>query len=229
MPTGFDVIGDLHLTEGSPFDYDGKQTSLYCIVTGNISKNKVLLFKTLKHLSEIYQGVFFIDSALEARDVESRNESVGDMFKIAKHLKNVVYLHNNVAVLDGIGLLGCNGWYGNLESQTALDDLKTGIYHHEDVTYLCNTTEKLQLHNDIKKIILITGSVPRVELYNGEEPPNLDALDLTQCKHFDTEGKITNWIFSGYPKMVDTILDGVRYVNNPRVENQPYWAKRIEV
>ena len=115
------------------------------------------------------------------------------------------------------------------DAGTALDDLRSGIYHHEDVTYLAKSVEKLQLHNDIKKVLVITGSVPRIDLYNGEEPNNLDVLDLTQCRHFDTEGKITNWVFSSYPKMVDTVLDGVRYVNNPKVENQPYWAKRIDV
>ena len=229
MTVGFDIIGDLNLEDGSSFNYEGKQTSLYCIVTGNISRNNLVVYKTLKHLSELYQGVFFIDSSLEAGDTESRNESISDMFKIAKHLKNVVYLHNNVAVIDGIGLLGCNGWYGNMKTNTALDDLRSGIYHHEDVTYLAKSVEKLQLHNDIKKVLVITGSVPRIDLYNGEEPNNLDVLDLTQCRHFDTEGKITNWVFSSYPKMVDTVLDGVRYVNNPKVENQPYWAKRIDV
>lgn len=229
MLIGFDIIGDLNLEDGNTFDYEGKQTSLYCIVTGNISKSRLIAFKTLKHLSEIYQGVFFIDSGLEIGDIENRNEAISEMFKIAKLLKNVVYLHNNVAVIDGIGLLGCNGWYGNMECNTAIDDLRSGMYHHEDVTYLCKSVEKLTIHKDIKKVIVISGSVPFAELYNGEAPSNLDAVNLVQCRHWDTEGKISTWVFSGYNKMVDTIVDGVRYVNNPKIGNQPYWAKRIDV
>ena len=65
MIYAYDIISDLNLTEESVFDWEGKPTSLYCIVAGNVSSDIHVLYKTIKHLSTLYQGVFFIDGFLE--------------------------------------------------------------------------------------------------------------------------------------------------------------------
>jgi hypothetical protein len=97
------------------------------------------------------------------------------------------------------------------------------------MSYLCSTLEKLQLHVDVKKIVIMSNSVPSKELFFGEGPENLDSLGPAMGLIHDTEGKVSHWVFGSYEKTVDTVISNINYVNNCAIKNQPYWAKRIEV
>ena len=61
MTIGFDVISDLFLTPEESFNWEGKATSLYCVIAGNISNDVKVITQTLRHLSRFYQGIFYID------------------------------------------------------------------------------------------------------------------------------------------------------------------------
>jgi len=52
MKFGFDLISDLELTDSDVFDWEGKSTSLFCLIAGNISDNLRVVQKTLKILSK---------------------------------------------------------------------------------------------------------------------------------------------------------------------------------
>ena len=75
MNLTFDLFGDLNLSPGDQFNWDSKATSLYCLVTGNISADKKTVVKTLNHLSDNYQEVFYIDGMLEHRQNYNTLES----------------------------------------------------------------------------------------------------------------------------------------------------------
>jgi len=101
---------------------------------------------------------------------------------------------------------------------------------YQDLGYLSNSLEKLQLHLDVKKILIVTHSAPGYELFFGEEPEeiySIPPLKLSLIK--DLEGKVTHWIYGQYNKSVDIELDGINYINNSYYKRNPYWAKRIEV
>ena len=51
MNIGFDVISDLNLDAEDSFDWEGKATSLYLIIAGNISSDLRVIHQTLVHLS----------------------------------------------------------------------------------------------------------------------------------------------------------------------------------
>lgn len=228
MLFAFDVISDLNLTRNDEFDWSGKPTSLFCIVAGNISQDMTVVAKVLTKLSTCYHGVFFIDGSEEVCDVEFRDETVDELQKICSAIRNVVYLHNNVVVVDGIALVGINGWFKNYPSRDITEEFRIKCNRYEDINYLEKTLEKLQIHNDVRRIILISNCVPATDLYFGEVKPDAD-IAPSHVLSRDTEHKVSHWIFGTYKKEVDITKDNVNYVSNGKFSKNPYYAKRIEI
>lgn len=230
MKLGFDLISDLNLTKEDQFSWEGKPTSLYCIVAGNISNDLEVVKSVLTGLSKIYHGVFYISGFLE--ETLDSKINVREITKICKKMKNVAYLHNNVVIVDGVGIIGINGWYGTVEIQPedVINDNKLTTLNYEDIIYLRTTIEKLQLHLDVKKIIVVSNCTPLEELFFGEVPNIIDSLISPQLTLIsDLEGKISHWVYGGNKKIVDTNLNGINYINNSSFRKEPYWPKRIEI
>ena len=230
MKIGFDVISDLNLVPGEVFDWEGKTTSLYCIIAGNISSDLRTIHQTLLHLSHVYQGVFYIAGTLEYNGAHNIKSQTEELFKLCRSIRNVAYLHNHVVILDGIAILGTNGWYSTDLSHSVLQPEEIDNERYDDIGYLGNTIEKLQLHLDVKKILIVSHSPPGPELLFGEENDDIytiPPLKLTLIK--DLEGKVCTWIYGSYNKTVDVVLDDINYINNSNYKKNPYWAKRIEV
>ena len=230
MKIGFDVISDLNLKPNELFSWEGKATSLYCIIAGNISNDLRTIHQTLLHLSHFYQGVFYTAGSLEYEGAVNIPEHTNELFKICKTIRNVAYLHNHVVIIDGIAIVGTNGWYNTNFDNILLGAEELEIERYEDIGYLGNSIERLQLHLDVKKIVIVSHSVPGEELFFGEEPDEIYTiapLRLSLIK--DLEAKVTHWIYGNYDKTVDTVIDGINYVNNSYYKRNPYWAKRIEI
>ena len=116
MIFAFDIISDLNLSEGEPFDWVNKPTSLYCVIAGNITNDLHTLYRVIKHLSLLYQGVFYIDGSLENSQLQEKDRVISEIGKMFSGIKNAVYLHNNVVVIEGVAIVGVNGYYGNTYS-----------------------------------------------------------------------------------------------------------------
>ena len=96
--------------------------------------------------------------------------------------------------------------------------------------YLKNTIERLQKHLDVKKIVVVSNSVPSLDLYFKEHPTELEnQLYMGMSLIADTENKVSHWLYGTYGKVVDTNINDINYVNNGCFKRNPYWAKRIEV
>lgn len=224
---GFDVISDLNLSPNDSFNWENKATSLYCIVAGNVSSNLRTIRQTLLHLSRFYQGVFYVPGMLEYSGAVLISDRVIELLDITSGIPNVCMLHQQVAVIDGIAIAGVNGW-SSVGSGTEFSNFLEGMARQEDMLYLRNSISKLQRHLDVKKIIVVTNAVPRSDLYFKENPDYIeDQTPLCDTLHSDTEHKVTHWVFGTYEKVVDTTLDNINYVNNPKPSKSPYWAKRI--
>jgi hypothetical protein len=81
---GFDLISDLNLSPEDSFNWEGKATSLYCIIAGNISEDLRTIKQTLLHLSKFYQGIFYTLGSLEYHhtiDVHKRTEEIHKICK----------------------------------------------------------------------------------------------------------------------------------------------------
>ena len=174
--------------------------------------------------------MFYTAGSLEYEGAVNIPERTNDLSKICKTIRNVAYLHNHVVILDGIAIVGTNGWYNPTFDNIIPSAEELDIERYEDIGYLGSTLERLQLHLDVKKIIIVSHSVPGEELFFGEEPDDIHTiapLKLALIK--DSEGKVTNWIYGSYNKTVDIVLDNINYINNSYYKRKPYWAKRIEI
>ena len=231
MNIGFDVISDLNLDAEDSFEWEGKATSLYLIIAGNISSDLRVIHQTLVHLSRYYQGIFYVAGSLEHDNLHLIKNRYLELAHICKAIKNVAFLHRHVVIINGIAILGANGLYGNSSiASTALEKLHLHAQHVEDVSYIGSSLEKLQLHLDVKKIIVVTHCTPSPGLFFGEEPNDLaDQIPLTQTLGWDSERKVCNWIYGSFNKTVNTTIDNVTYINNSSYHREPYWAKRFEV
>jgi len=232
MKIGFDLISDLYLSPSDPFSWEGKATSLYCLIAGNVSYDLRTIGNTLKHLSKFYQGVFYTTGSLEFQEATDIPNRIYELSLLCKRVGNVVLLQQQVVIIDGIAILGCNGWSGNTAPTDGATEGKIEVGRHDDLVYLKTSIEKLQKHNDVTKILLMTNSVPSKELYFGEVPKIVKyrpELALTHMLDLDSEAKISHWAYGTYEKSVDTNINGVHYITNPSFDKNPYWAKRIEV
>ena len=221
MELAFDVISDLYLTPEECFNWEGKATSLFCIVAGNVSSDFRTTIQTLTHISKFYQGVFYIMGDHEYSETQHIQEYTDKLLESCSRIPNLAVLYHHVVIIDGIAVMGCNGW------DTEKDVLEQRL---QDIVYLKKSIDKLQRHLDVKKIIMVSNGVPNKDLYFGEAPYYADDLmPLDYCLEADTEDKVTYWVFGKYEKIVDTKLNGINYVNNPYYKRMPYWAKRISI
>lgn len=230
MKIGFDIISDLNLSPEDSFNWEGKATSLYCLVAGSISSDMRTIALALTNLSHHYQGVFYIPGSLEYQDTENLEQKTNELLRACKRIRNVAVLHHHVVIIDGIAVLGSNGWYGNTFPADIVTEAQIESHRYEDLIYLKNSIEKLQRHLDVTKIVIVSNSVPNPNLYFGEVPDFVvDKIPPNMILSVDTQKKVSHWVFGTHNKIVDTVIDNINYVNNPGLGRNPYWAKRIEV
>jgi hypothetical protein len=230
MSIGFDFISDLNLSPEENFNWENKATSLYCIVAGNVSSDLKTVKKTFSHLCKFYQGVFYIPGSLEFSDKHGVKSRVNDLKVLLASIKNLVLLHNHVVIIDSIAVVGINGWSPEYLSSMTLDKIVAEVNRTEDLGYLANSIERLQLHIDVKKIIVVSHAIPRDELYFNEAHDTYSNLpELADCLILDKERKISHWVFGTQHKIVDITIDDINYLNNVYTRDTPYWPKRLEV
>ena len=226
---GFDNVSDLNLSPDDSFNCEGKATSLYCLVAGNVSSDSRTIVQTLAHLSRFYQGVFYVPGMLEYQNCNDINDRTDELEEILSPVKNVVILHHNVVIIDGVAIIGANGW-NTAGNTNTLKDISYTAARFEDMAYLNKSIEKLQKHLDVKRIIVVSNAVPSSELYFRETPEIVESqIPLCASLISDTEHKVRHWVFGSYDKTADTYIDDINYINNPYLHVNPYWAKRITV
>lgn len=225
-----DLISDLWLDDSDQFDWTGKSTSLFCVVTGNISSCHKKITDVLHHLGQVYRGVLYIDGTIEHGDYRNYAENIEELAALCKPIENVIYMHNHVVILNSIAFIGINGWYGqHLRTTNFQEAMLINSLNNDDVTYLGNTIRGLQLHKDAKKLVVISNSIPSTHFTYGAVDDYIDGLEPGLALTMDTDHKVTHWLFGGSQILCDTEYHGRRYVNNPAVKGQPYWPKRIVI
>jgi hypothetical protein len=105
----------------------------------------------------------------------------------------------------------------------------------QDFAYLATSIQRLQTHRDVKKIVVVTHTVPMLDLINHDlEIADTYRINTTGNSHIlkalngDTENKVAVWCFGHYHGDVDTTLGGsIRYVNNCRGRGNTPWGKSV--
>lgn len=253
MKFAFDLISDLHLeTWPNDIEWAGIATSPFCIVAGDVCRDHFVLKQFLETLSNEYTAVFYIDGNDEHRNfLDNIGKNYEEIQSIVEDIADVVYLQDNVVIIDGIAILGTNGWwdYGfdiNMDIDQCVEWCaeRYGIHRdtaehfaslaHHDARYLQHSISRLQKHNDVKKIIIVTHTVPNSGLISfdpelaGTYRINTTGNSLiTACLEEDTESKISIWCFGHYHNDIDSISRNIRWVNNPRGRGDTPWSKKV--
>jgi hypothetical protein len=260
MQFAFDLISDLHLETWDQFDWAGQATSPVCIVAGDIAHNRRSVVDALTHLGQCYQAVFYIDGNDEHAGYSgSLNSSYQLMALQLQNIPNVVYLQDNVVVIDGVAVIGTNGWWGfdfdlGIDAEGArewykekhiMDDSRLDAIRRmasTDAAYLTSSVRRLQTHQDVKKIVVVTHTVPDpalishdIDLEGRLQFNSMGNRYMMQAIAADTEHKIHTWCFGHYHGSVDQIKSNIRFVNNCRgrgdtpYNQQVYYPRRILV
>ena len=252
MSFSFDLISDLHIESWSDFDWTDQATSPYCVVAGDVSIDRRILIDTLTHLGQCYAGVFYIDGNDEHKMFLS---DLGDSYKnlqeVISTIPNVIYLQDNVVVINGVAILATNGWWTydfdplldfdqsvrwyeeKAQVSNSVACAINGIAYH-DSAYLMNSVKKLQTHADVHSIVLVSHTVPAPRIIAHD--PDLSYTWRFNCmgnRHLqlaldeDTENKIKVWAFGHYHRPVDQEFNGIRYVNNCRGRGDTEWRQSV--
>jgi hypothetical protein len=253
MTLSFDLISDLHIeTWPEKFDWQGMPTSTLCVVAGDVAKNRDVLAQSLTNLSNYYQNVIYIDGNEEHKfyydDIENSQAHLSAILE----KNNIIDLKNKVAVIDGVAFIGCNSWWTydfdvpehydytkqwyikktgtSVQVASTIEELAL-----QDATYLSTSVQKLQTHQDVQEIVIVTHTVPFPELIEHDiELAGSHILNCAGNSHigrvlsYDTEAKISTWCFGHYHGGdIDTVFKGVRFVNNPRGRGTTRWCKPV--
>jgi hypothetical protein len=246
MHFAFDLISDLHVETWDKFNWVGQPTSPYCVVAGDVSRDPEITMETLEHLGQQYAGVFYIDGNDEHRYyLDDLGSSYRLLDEAINGLKNVVYMQDNVVIINGVAILATNGWwtydfnpkftpdesiawyqdYVQISNSSA--NAITGVAYH-DAAYIINSVSKLQKQQDVKSIVIVSHTVPAPWIINHD----IDFSDyigingmgnrhIQRALDEDTENKVKAWCFGHYHKSVDRDFAGIRYVSNPRGRDGP--------
>lgn len=252
MQFAFDLISDLHIETWGEFDWSGQATSPVCVVAGDVCQDQTLLLKTLRHLGTCYQVVFYIDGNDEHRDhMDQLNSSYQHLSQKIERIPNVVYLQDNVVVIDGVAIVGTSGWWA-FDFDTSVDTAESTTWYAErhgfsiqtirsiaqnavgDALYMSASVKRLQTHQDVKKIVMVTHTVPDPALVahdiDLENSPRLNTIGnryMMQALAADTEKKIHTWCFGHYHGSVDQVRGGVRFVNNCRGRGDTKYSQHV--
>lgn len=259
----FDLISDLHLDQwdNNIKDWRGLGTSLTCVVAGDVSRDHQLTVSFLKHLCDSYAHVMFVDGNHEHfRSYDRIQENVDFLDKKLGNLKNLTFLADASLVIEDTAFIGSNGWWTfdfpelagasnriqcmeefcQRENWTMKDAVSIWTAAQEQSEFLGNVVENLQMNDDITEIVVITHTVPRMDLgrvdpaygdYGWSKMGNSSMKDIL---NFDVEGKISTWCYGhNHVSPLDQTIDGVRYISHPRGRHfdsmiPVYYPKRID-
>lgn len=258
MQISFDLISDLWL-DNNQLDWSLQATSPICVVAGNVAGDRKTVIDFLTHLSSCYQQVLYIDGDAEHKNYLFELErSLRDLKNQIAKIKNVQFLVDNVVIINGVAFVGTNGWW-SFDFDPCVDATQTAQWYLSNLTqpcdieqiilsslndaaYLGHAIEKLQILPDVRKIVVVSHTVPTptliehdVDLIGSYKFNVMGNQLLDRARNLDTESKITTWCFGHYHGSVDQSINQVQYVNNCRGQlgsNQyqyAYYAKKIVV
>ena len=252
MTFAFDLISDLHIETWPDFDWAGQATAPYCVVAGDVARDRQRLLDTLTHIGKCYPGgVFYVDGNEEHKDyLDDLGASYRDLAKDIDAIKNVVYMQDNVIIVNNVALLGTNAWWtydfdSKINVETSIQHIQDhfGIDNstatnimgvaYNDASYMSNSVHKLQTHKEVDAIVIVSHTVPAPWII-AHDPDLVDTWrfngmgnsHISKIIDEDTEHKIHTWCFGHYHRPVDQGLGGIRYVSNPRGRGNTDWCQR---
>ena len=239
----FDLISDLHVEQwaaNQQMDWSGLGTSLIAVVAGDVSRDLDLTYRTVVDISKHYRHVIYVDGNHEhdgRRGINERRVEIRDRFS---KYRNITYLFRETVILDNTAFIGSNGWYSYnfCEPMMSKQECVHNLVHHknksqdlifeqwemamEDADFIRNTVNICSTDVTVKDIVLITHTVPNRqlawipdndEIYLMGEQGSTYLEDVLRA---DVNDKVKAWCFGHLHSSQDQLINGIRYVSNPR-------------
>lgn len=246
----FDLISDLHVDFWSDFDWAHQATSPFCVIAGDVARNRHKLRNTLEHISQQYKVTLYIDGNEEHRcHLEDLESSYRTLAVDIDGIPNFNYIQNQVVVINGTAFLGTNLWYTfdcdhNFSAELSMEGIKQhyGCSDHvpkrmrlqaiNDAEYLQRSVKRLQTMSDVEKICIVSHSIPHKEFIMHDVDigkshkinASVNSL-VSNILEQDTENKIKVWCFGHYHWPLDLTKSGVRYICNPKGRVDTPWHR----
>lgn len=244
----FDLISDLHIQPDEEFDWSGRQTALYCVVVGDVARDRETLLRVLRHLCSCYYGVIYVDGNDEHREFYPYlKTSYAELQDGLSKIPGLIYLHKNILVLGKTAVVGANGWWtyafnARLDYDRSVDwfvqETNTSVEFaqevltraYSDAAYMSASIRQLQKHADIEQIVCVSHTVP-LSLLTDHDVSIVDELrynclgnqHLAHAVGEDHGNKLVLWCFGHYHRMVDRQIGSVRFLCNPRGKADTPW------
>ncbi len=236
----FDLISDLHIEHWShDIEWNGLGTSLVAVVAGDISQDLNLAYNTIVEISKHYRHVVYVDGNHEHQGLGGINARRDRIQEMLGKYRNITYLYRNTVVLDSTAFVGCNGWFSFDFCEPMIS--KQECIHHlvdqgkdqgvlfeqwemamEDADHMANIIGTLNADDKIKEIVLVTHTVPNRLLTWFPGINNIHQLGIQGSSFLEalpsknTRNKIKTWVFGHLHHGTDQVIEGIRYVSNPR-------------
>ena len=256
----FDLVSDLHENFWPPeqnLKWEGLGTSLVAVVAGDISTDWNYSYNKLVEISQHYRHVIFVDGNHEHGFQPYLHKHCAEFQERLSVHDNITFLYKSCIVLDDTAFVGCNGWWTydfcnpEISNFECWDFLVSQNYNEEKLSEILAVAKleakmlysQVERFNDdprINNIVVITHTSPLQKFRY--ITPNLHAAhygragnSLLQTSLFaNTNKKIKTWCFGHCHHEVDEVIDGIRYVCNPRGREEEnigtvYFPKLIEI
>lgn len=244
-----DFMSDIHAEwwDGEMFDYAAHKKNDIVIVNGDLASDTRQSIEELKKIAAVYKTVLFVDGNHEFRMGAVKNHDYNfDFDAVEKTLRagiatipNVVYLADQPFVQDGVAVIGRNGHWDyklieGLPENEAIEDgrrfLKTDFNNaasfsklaRRDYDALRDQVVKFNQDPSIHTIVVVTHTVPRVELLNFSDKFSLSKQAqmgsslMRTLLQYDANKKVRYWLFGHQHASKHQVIDGVLYHENPR-------------
>lgn len=243
----FDFISDIHQEWwDKAYDYAANKKNDLVVVGGDLSSCTETSIEELKKISAVYKKVLFIDGNHEFRmgppdyrcnfNVEEVEQKLREAID---KMPNVTYLRDEVYIEGDTAIIGRNGHWdykimpeGDRSSAiSALAKTLKASFNEasligkaalRDYKAICKEVQKLNDMPEIKNIIVVTHTVPRVELLNMspsfpvEHQNRMGSSLMADVPKADKGRKIKLWLYGHQHASKDVTLDGIRYLQQTR-------------
>ena len=256
----FDLVSDVHddfYRNGTLLSYlERMRNADVLVVAGDVSNERARTADVLNEMTRVYPDVVFVDGNHDHYGQQNVRETETAYF-LSRLERNVVYLRPQrpgPVTLDGITFVGLNGWYdfgmSGRVPDVAYRDWKRvmndryiafGSERVDDMgrrhAYVMSET-MYSLRDAGTTVVAVTHTIPLARLYEGTRyvgNPDNDFYANTSMSSAIDHGRAAGlrvWCFGHTHDRIDRVVDGVRYVANPRGypgENPSWTPVTIEV